>query len=193
MHNKLVYFLLFLFSFLHVQSQNKFYTLIQGGANIGFANEGYKGTFSGYSTSLIFGKNYNDRAYLGLGIGSERLKGEYEKLEGNKKISTEIVSAEYTQDLMPIFIDARLPIGEFSTFSKLGILANAGYAPSVGVRYDRGFLFRTGFFYLFDNPQGLAWTLSGAYAYQELTRNRIDLGKHFQHQQFNISIGILLK
>lgn len=173
------------------QAQSTFYTAIQAGANLGFANEGYKGAFSGYSASFIFGKNYNDRAYLGLGIGNDRLKGDYQTNDPyHSKVG---LVAKYDRQLFPIFIDGRLPFGEINSHSKIGLLANAGYAPSIAANYDKGFLFKAGFFYLYDTNSTLNWTVSAAYGYQELSSNMIDIGKHFQHQQFNISVGILLK
>jgi len=86
-----------------------------------------------------------------------------------------------------------MPILAVSNTSAIGILANAGYAPSVGAHYDKGFLCRGGLFYLHENNNRVDWSISAAYGYQELTRNRLDIGKHFQHQQLNITLGILLK
>lgn len=180
-----------LISSFGAKAQSSFYTLIQGGANIGFANEGYTGAFSGYSASFVFGKNYNDRAYLGLGVGTEQLKGNYQTNDPYHAKVGEI--ARYDRQLFPIFVDGRLPFGEFNANSKIGMFANAGYAPSIAAKYDKGFLFKGGFFYLHENPSNIDWTVSAAYGYQELAGNRIDIGKKFQHQQFNISVGILLK
>ncbi|MGN0002806.1 MAG: hypothetical protein ACI35V_05165 [Sphingobacterium composti] len=171
-------------------AQSSYYTIIQGGGNLGFANEGYKGAFNGYSAHFIFGKNYNDRAYLGLGLGNERFKGTYETNDphhddfGDKKYS-------YDQNLFPIFIDGRLPFGEFNASSKIGILANAGYAPKLSAQYDKGVLFKAGFFYLHERPAKTSWTVSAVYGYQQLTKN-IYL-KDFQHQHFNISVGLMIK
>ena len=172
------------------KAQSSMYTIIQGGGNLGFANEGYKGAFNGYSAHFIVGKNYNDRAYLGLGLGNERLKGNYETNDphhedyGVKKFS-------YDQNLFPIFVDARLPFGEFNPTSKIGILANAGYAPKLSAQYDKGFLFKAGFFYLNDAPGRTNWTISAAYGYQQLTKNIYM--KDFQHQHFNVSVGLMFK
>lgn len=174
-----------------VKAQSTYYSLVQAGANLGFANEGYKGAFSGYSASFIFGKNYNDRAYLGLGLGNERLKGDYETNDPHH-VKNGVV-ARYDRQLFPLFVDGRLPFGEFNANSKIGLLANAGYAPSIAANYDKGFLFKGGFFYLHDNAGKLDWTVSAAYGYQELSGNLIDIGKNFQHQQFNISVGIVFK
>lgn len=176
---------------IRAKAQSSYYTLMQGGANIGFANEGYKGTFSGYSASFIFGKNYNDRAYLGVGVGNERLKGSYKTVDPYSSKVDDI--ARYDRQLFPLFVDGRLPFGVINSSSTIGVLANIGYAPSIAANYDKGFLCRGGFFYLLENLGSVGWTLSAAYAYQELAGNRIDIGRKFQHQQFNISVGVLLK
>lgn len=173
---------------LKAQSSN--YMIIQGGGNLGFANEGYKGAFNGYSAHFIFGKNFNDRAYLGLGLGNERFKGTYEHME-IAEFDAVIHTYNYDQHLFPVFVDGRLPFGEFNESSKIGILANAGYAPKLSAQYDKGFLFKAGFFYLHDTPYKTKWTVSAAYGYQQLTKNIFM--KDFQHQHFNISVGLMFK
>lgn len=169
-------------------SAQSFYTLIQGGGNLGFANEGYKGTFNGYSLNFIFGKNFDDKAYLGLGLGNERLKGSYRTNDPHQEDQKKY---NYDQNLFPIFIDGRLPFGEIGANSKIGLLVNGGYAPRLSPQYDNGFLFKGGFFYLYETPGKTDWTLSTTYGYQQLTKNIFR--KDFQHQHFNVSIGIMLK
>jgi len=188
---KLIFIGACLFISFSVKAQSSYYTIIQGGANLGFANEGYKGSFNGYSAHFIFGKNYSDRAYLGLGIGNERLKGDYQTNDPYHNKVDQI--AKYDRQLFPIFIDGRLPFGEFNSSSKIGLMANAGYAPSIAANYDKGFLFKGGFFYLHESLSKVNWTVSAAYGYQELGGNRIDIGRKFQHQQFSVSVGIMLK
>ena len=168
-------------------AQRKNYTVIQAGWNVGFANEGYVGAFNGYSFNFVFGKNFNDRAYLGLGIGSENFKGKYRSNDPYSSIQQQF---SYNQQLLPIFVDGRLPIGSLNQASKIGLLANAGYAPNLGIRYDQGFLFKGGFYYAYESARSLAYFLSATYGYQQLTENYFQ--KDFQHQHFNISLGLLL-
>src|SRR5690606_30564485 len=170
-------------------AQSNTYFIIQGGGNLGFANEGYKGAFNGYSAHFIFGKNYSDRAYLGLGLGNERLQGKYQT---NDPHDADQTRRQYDQNLFPIFVDGRLPFGEFTPTSRIGLLANAGYAPRLSAMYDKGFLFKAGFFYLYERPGRMNWTVSAAYGYQQLTKN-IHARKDFQHQHFNVSLGVMLK
>ena len=185
---KIILTIAFIASVFSLKAQTSYYTIIQGGGNLGFANEGYKGAFNGYSVHFIFGKNYDDRAYLGLGLGNERFKGKYKTNDPHNANQEEY---SYDQNVFPIFVDGRLPFGEFNEISKIGILANAGYAPKLSAQYDKGFLFKAGFFYLHDSPGKTNWTVSAAYGYQQLTKNI--LMKDFQHQHFNVSIGLMFK
>ncbi|NGM62193.1 hypothetical protein G5B30_09725 [Sphingobacterium sp. SGG-5] len=170
-------------------AQSDMYFMIQGGGNLGFANEGYKGAFNGYSLHFIAGKNYSDRAYLGLGLGNERLSGTYQT---NDPHHADQRSFKYDRNLFPIFIDGRLPFGEFGSSSRIGLLTNVGYAPGLSVQYDKGFLFKGGFFYLYERPARADWTVSAAYGYQQLTKNN-HMRKDFQHQHFNVSVGLMFK
>lgn len=170
-------------------AQSSMYFVMQGGANLGFANEGYKGAFHGYSAHFIFGRNFADRAYLGLGLGNERFQGKYQTNDPHDVNQQEY---KYNQNMFPIFIDGRLPFGEFSPTSRIGLLANAGYAPSLSAAYDKGFLFKGGFFYLHESPTKMDWTISAAYGYQQLTKN-IHARKDFQHQHFNLTFGLMFK
>ncbi|MEI5986228.1 hypothetical protein VJ786_15090 [Sphingobacterium sp. PU5-4] len=178
-----------LFFFVHFTfAQSSGYTIFQGGANLGFANEGYKGAFNGYHLHFIFGKNFNERAYVGLGIGNEKFQGDYQTNdphEANQKVY------KYEFNTFPIFIDGRLPIGSFNDVSRIGLMANAGYAPAIGPAYDKGALFKAGFFYLHDGYSRTKFTAALTYGYQQLTKNIFN--KDFQHQSIHITVGLMLK
>lgn len=186
---KLVLSLIFVAIGTFLFAQSKVYFLMQGGANLGFANEGYKSAFNGYSAHFIVGKNFSDRAYLGLGLGNERFRGDYQTNDPHDKDQRKF---KYDQNMLPIFIDGRLPFGEFTPNSRIGLLVNAGYAPSLSAMYDKGFLFKGGFFYLHERPTRMDWTISAAYGYQQLTKN-MHARKDFQHQHFNVTFGLMLK
>lgn len=182
-------FIAFSLFFLNPSKAQISYSVLQVGGNLGFANEGYKGAFSGFTGHFIFGKSFQERAYLGLGIGNEIFKGDYRT---NDPHAADQQTMKYDYSVFPVFIDGRLPFGEVGQGdSKIGILANAGYAPAIGQRYDKGFLFKGGFFYLWDNPRGVDFTASLAYGYQQLTKNFYQ--KDFQHQHISLSVGIMLK
>ncbi len=166
-------------------AQSSLYTVLQGGGTFGFSNEGYKGAFNGYSLHFIMGKNFNQKAYLGLGVGNETFKGDYQT---NDPHNADQRSYPFETNTFPIFIDGRLPFGVVGEQSSIGLLANFGYAPSIALRYHQGVMFKGGFFYVLDLGGAPKFTVSATYAYQQLKKRAID----FQHQAFNVSVGILL-
>lgn len=188
MKKTLLFFLLISFG-VCVSAQSNMYFITQGGANVGFANEGYKGSFHGYSAHFIVGKNFSDRAYLGLGVGNERFRGDYHTNDPHDEDKRKF---KYNQNLFPIFVDGRLPFGEITPNSRIGLLANAGYAPSLSAMYDKGFLFKGGFFYLHERPARMDCTISAAYGYQQLRKN-MHARKDFQHHHFNVTFGLMFK
>lgn len=185
---KFLLFLLIVLSAKLTYAQSSVYTLFQGGANLGFSNEGYKGAFNGYHLHFIFGKNFNESAFLGLGIGNEKFQGDYQT---NDPHQDDQKVYKYEFNTFPIFIDGRLPIGYFNEASRIGLLANAGYAPGIGPAYDKGALFKAGFFYLHDGMSKTKFTASLVYGYQQLTKNAFR--KDFQHQSFHLTVGLMLK
>lgn len=171
-------------------AQRSFYSVIEGGAQLGFANEGYQGAFNGYAFHFVFGQNFAERGFLGLGFGNETFTGKYQTDDPHDANQTQY---EYDTYLMPIFIDGRLPIGYFGQNSRVGLLANGGYAPKIGPVYDRGFLFRGGFFYLYETMGRTNYTASLSYGYQQLSRNNHNPNRNFEHQHISLSVGVILK
>src|SRR5690606_41829249 len=70
-----------------------------------------------------------------LGLGNERFRGDYQTNDPHDKDQRKF---KYDQNILPIFIDGRLPFGEFTPNSRIGLLVNAGYAPSLSAMYDKG-------------------------------------------------------
>lgn len=171
-------------------AQRSFYTIFQAGGQFGFANEGYQGAFNGYSVHFILGQNFGEQAFLGLGLGNETFRGSYQTNDPHHSDQTK---RSYDAYMMPIFVDGRLPIGYLSNSSRIGLLVNGGYAPKIGPVYDKGFLFKGGFFYLYETARRTNFTASATYGYQQLTQNIHDPSRDFQHQHFNISVGVMLK
>ncbi|MDM1049931.1 hypothetical protein [Sphingobacterium hotanense] len=178
---------LLLFS-THSFAQRDYYTLLQGGGSIGVNNPGFEGTFNGYSLHFIFGRNFDERAFVGIGLGNEVLRGDYtfknptETQQGNFK---------YDRNLFPLFIDARLPFAYIGDFSRVGAVANAGYSLRLGGVYDKGAMGKIGLFYLYDDIRRTNFTISATYAYQQLTY--VSFREKMNHQSINLSVGIWLK
>jgi len=164
------------------------YSVVQAGANVGFANPGYRGAFSGFAAHFIFGRNFDDRAYLGFGLGNEALRGDYRTADLD---GPEQQLLRYDYSLFPLFLDGRLPFAWTGQNGRIGFVANAGYAPAIAAQYDRGLLFKGGLFYLNEKPNSVNFTVSAGYGYQQLTRNYF--GKEFRHQHLALSVGLMFK
>lgn len=183
---KLLWVLGFSLFVLSGSAQTYYYTQFQVGGQFGLRNPGYNGTFNGYAAHFIFGLNFNERAYVGLGAGNETFRGSYQSTDASVRNATRW---EYDTYLMPLFIDARIPVSYLSNHSWIGILGNGGYAPRIGPVYDRGILFRGGLLYVYETMGRNNYTVSASYGYQELNRN----ANNFQHQHLSVSIGLMLK
>ncbi|MCL7989091.1 hypothetical protein M8998_14170 [Sphingobacterium sp. lm-10] len=171
-------------------AQTYYYTQFQVGGQFGLRNPGYDGVFNGYAAHFIFGLNFNDRAYVGLGAGNETFRGSYVSTDASDRNA---IRRQYDTYLMPLFIDARAPLYYLNDYSWIGILGNTGYAPRIGPVYDRGFLFRGGLLYVYETMRRNNYTVSVSYGYQELNRNAHDFGRRFQHQHLSLSLGLMLK
>lgn len=166
-------------------AQSSYYTVLQATGTLGVKNPGYKGAFSGYALHFIFGKNFNERFFAGVGLGSGALKGEY-------RIDDPMEPAhQYDRYLFPLFADFRWPLVETAGYARLGLLANVGYAPKIGPVYDRGGLAKAGVLYLYDSPKRAKLTISATYGWQQLRGNFY--GSNFNHQQVSLSVGMMLK
>ncbi len=185
---KLFMLLAFLFITERSFSQHSYYTILQGGGNLGLQIPDYEGTFNGYSLHFIFGRNLNEKAFLGLGLGNETLKGDYMAKDHGESDSK---SYRYDRNLFPIFVDARLPFKDFGEASRIGIVANAGFAAKIGPIYDKGFLGKAGLFYLYDSLNKTKFTVSATYGIQQLYGNIYS--EKFRQQQLNLSVGLMLK
>jgi len=164
------------------------YSVVQAGANVGFANPGYKGAFSGFAAHFIFGRNFDDRAYLGFGLGNEALRGDYRAAGPNGPDQRQM---RYDYSLFPLFLDGRLPLALAGPNGRIGFVANGGYAPAIAAQYDRGLLFKGGLFYLIEKPNSVNFTVSAGYGYQQLVRNYF--GRDFRHQHLALSVGLMFK
>jgi hypothetical protein len=163
----LLFFAYFLFSISGCWAQSSWYTVLQGGGTVGFSNEGYKGAFGGYTVHFIMGKSFRQTGYLGIGVGNESFKGDYQT---NDPHATDQRRYSFAASTFPIFVDGRLPFAAVGERSTIGLLANVGYAPSIALRYYKGAVFKGGFFYVLDLGSVPKFTVSGTYAYQQLKK-----------------------
>ena len=156
------------------------YTVLQAGGIYGLAASGDPSPMHGYQFQFAFGRNFHDRMYLGLGIGNDVYRGRATLADGSR--STRRVNT------LPIFADFRVPLAGSSPLARFGALANAGYAPSIGADYFKGFVGRAGITYGHTLVAGSDLLFSAGYGFQQFGSRFSDSGFH-QHSIF-VTVGL---
>jgi len=167
---------------LHAQMRPT-YTLLEAGGIVGLAGSGVRNPMSGYQFHFVFGRNFYDRAYLGLGIGSDVYRGRTTLADGRRSTSR--------VNTLPIFVDLRAPLAELGMLGRLGAMADAGYAPGIGGDYFRGILAKGGLTYghfLADRSDLL---FSVGYGFQRFDTRFADYPAFHQHSLF-ITVGLFV-
>lgn len=158
------------------------YTVLQAGGTFGMATSGDQNAMHGYQVQFAFGRNFYDRMYLGLGIGNDVYRGRATLSDGSR--STRRVNT------LPIFADFRVPVAQVSALGRFGLLANAGYAPSIGADYFKGFLAKAGLTYGHMLVGGSDLLFSAGYGFQQFGSRFLDRSFH-QHNIF-LTVGLFV-
>lgn len=158
------------------------YTLLQAGGNFGLMSSGDQSPMHGYQFQFAFGRNFYDRAYLGLGIGTDVYRGRTTIADGTR--STRRVNT------IPIVVDFRAPLAKVGVLGSFGAMANAGYAPSIGNDYFKGFVAKGGLTYgqLLAERSDLLFTVG--YGFQQFD-SRFAGNAFYQHNVF-ITVGLFV-
>lgn len=118
------------------QQRASTYTLIQGGGLYGVSNS-KQDPLHGYQFQFVIGRNMDDRYFVGLGVGNDIYRGA--GVSGGSRGSR--------VSFLPLFIDYRMPIVQMTAVSRLGMMANAGYAPRIGGDFYDGGMGKVGLTY----------------------------------------------
>lgn len=176
---------LLLLSALHqpimAQGGRSNYTIVQAGGLFGVQASRDK-PLNGYQFQFVFGKNYADRTFTGLGIGTDVYRGQTTISNGNNTVSQ--------INTLPIFLDFRQVIAPVSILGNLGLVANAGYAPGLGGNYYRGFMGKAGLTYSHLLIQSSDLQFSLGYGFQQFDSRFVQTGFH-QHQIF-LTVGLFV-
>ncbi len=167
---------------IQAQGPNPLYTLIQGGGIYGISTGPSADIpkMHGYQFQFVIGRNFDDRHFVGIGIGNDVYR-QKSVLEGGQlnKIS-----------FLPIFLDYRLPFWRPGPLSQLGGMANAGYAPFVGSHFSEGFMGKIGLTYSQMLVDRSDLHLSVGYGFQEVgSRFR---AQPFVQQNLFVTVGLFV-
>lgn len=114
------------------------YTVLQAGGIFG-VNSSEDKPMNGYQFQFVFGKHLYEKTFFGLGIGNDVYRGNTTLPNGG--------NSTLRMNVLPIFADFRQAAFDVSILSKVGFVANAGYAPSLGSNYYQGFMGKVGMTY----------------------------------------------
>jgi len=168
---------------LSVQAQQRgTYTVLQAGGIFGLATTSDQSAMHGYQFQFAFGRNFYDRMYLGLGIGNDVYRGRSDLADGSR--STRRIST------LPIFADFRVPFARLSPLGTFGVVADAGYAPSIGADYFKGFMGKAGITYSHLLVEGSDLQFTAGYGFQQFD-SRFSGGVFNQHNVF-ITVGLFV-
>ncbi len=167
----------------HAQGQRRgTYTVLQAGGIFGLATTSEQSPMHGYQFQFAFGRNFYDRMYLGLGISNDVYRGRTTLADGNR--STRRVNT------IPIFIDFRVPVAQLSPLGTFGVLANAGYAPSIGNDYFKGVVAKAGITYAQLLVAGSDLQFSAGYGFQQFDTRF--LGNTFHQHNVFLTVGLFV-
>ena len=158
------------------------YTFLQAGGIFGVANSGDQRVMHGYQFQFSVGRNFYDRMYLGLGIGNDVYRGRTTLPDGsraNRRVNT-----------LPIYADFRVPVAQVSPLGRFGVMANAGYAPSIGADFFKGFMAKAGVTYGQLLVGGSDLLFSAGYGFQQFDP-RFSGHTFYQHSVF-LTVGLFV-
>jgi hypothetical protein len=156
------------------------YTLIQAGSLIGAHRTGEFNPMHGYQFHFTFGKNFRDRLFTGIGLGNDVYRGKNTLPNGT--ISQQQIMT------IPLYADVRYQAFPIGTYGRVGVMANAGYAPSLGSSYMRGGMGKAGLTYSLMLAERSDVVLSAGYIVQQFDSRY--LRHRFVQQGAFITIGL---
>lgn len=158
------------------------YTLLHAGGTFGLSSSSDQSPMHGYQFQFAFGRNFYDNAYVGLGIGNDVYRGRTTIANGTRSIRR--------VNTLPITVDFRAPLSNVKVLGTFGVMANAGYAPSIGNDYFKGFVAKGGFTYghLLAESSDLLFTVG--YGFQQFD-SRFAGNAFYQHNIF-VTVGLFV-
>lgn len=167
--------------------QRKVFTTLEAGGILGLNKQQLpdgEETLNGYRLRITVGRNFNDRYFLGFGLGNEvyRASRRPDALFSNRF------------GLLPLFADLRAMLAEDFLSGELLAIGSAGYAPRLGNDTFKGALGHVGLSYgypLSFERNGSTLNLSLVYGFQQIV---IPYGSsNLQQHSVMLTVGLFLK
>ncbi|QNL47757.1 hypothetical protein H8S90_13080 [Olivibacter sp. SDN3] len=177
-------FIIFLLAPVALYGQGRgVYVAVEAGGMLGLNRQSSLANdqaLNGYKFHLMFGRNFNDRFYFGLGLGNEV----YRASESAGPFSSRF-------GILPFLADFRVPLHHNFLSGTLSVVANAGYAPRIGNDLFRGALAHGGISYgypLSFNGPDLFLTLG--YGLQQIVLPY--QSNNLQQQTISLTLGLFI-
>jgi len=159
------------------------YTVLEAGGMLGLNQQSALGdnqSLNGYRFHLMIGKNFNDKFYLGFGLGNEVYKAK----KSDKPFTSRF-------NLLPLLADFRIPLDRNFLSGTLSLVANAGYAPRIGNDMFKGALAHGGVniaYPLSFNGPDLSFTLG--YGFQQIVLPY--QANNLKQQSISLTVGLFI-
>ena len=156
------------------------YTLLQAGALLGIQPSDQlssKDVLPGYKFHLVLGRNIRHILHAGIGIGNDIYRGT--TAQGNSS----------RLNLLPIYADLRKQVVPVPG-GRIGLMANAGYAPRIAGNFSKGFLLSGGLTYGHHLSYSSDVLFTAAYGLQQLDTRSV-AGAVVQ-QTLSLTVGLFL-
>lgn len=168
---------------LSAQAQRRgTYTVLQAGGMFGLSTTSDQSPMHGYQFQFVFGRNFYERMFVGLGLGNDVYRGRSDLANGTR--STRRVNT------LPIFVDFRVPFARTSPLGAFGGVIDAGYAPSIGADYFKGFMGKAGITYSHLLAEGSDLQFTVGYGFQQFN-SRLSAPVFSQHNVL-ITVGLFV-
>lgn len=167
--------------------QKKIYTSLEAGGMLGLNEQQQldgRETLNGYRFRIAVGRNFNDRYFLGFGLGNEVYRA--------SRRPDALFSNRFS--MLPLFADLRAMLAEDFISGELFVVGSAGYAPRLGNDTFKGALGHVGLSYgypLSPERNGSTLNLGLAYGFQQIVLPYES--RNLQQHSLMLTIGLFLK
>lgn len=159
------------------------YTRFTVGGMLGLAATDTQQPMHGYQLQLAFGRNVYDDIQFGLGIGFDEYRARSTMPDG-RRLTRRV-------NTLPIVAEVHVGGAELRR-GRIGLMAQAGYAPGLGNDYYRGFTGQAGATYThtLTGVDGLSLRFGLGYGFQQFDSSFI--ANRFSQHSLRLAVGFVI-